>query len=442
METARPRYAADAIAPATRRATRSTSDRYIGGVAGGLAEHLGLPSLWVRLFFVLTISVGGLGTMLYAGWWLVLPTDERFYTSTPGAESAERTGKRPGQRGRIRRLIDSGPAVALLALGVGVLALRQAWFGAGVGYWGLIVGIVGVGLIWRQADEAQSERWADSAARIDPFRAIFGDGSWAGYGRLFAGLSLIIVSLAILISGNGGIKVASAALPALVLGLIGFALVVGPWMLRLASDLSVERTERIRSQERADVAAHLHDSVLQTLALIQKNSADAALVARLARSQERDLRSWLYADEQATDATLAGALRRVAGEVEDTHGIEVEVVAVGDYALTDDAATSGLRALVAATREALINAAKHAGVPRVDVYAEVLGGSAEVFVRDRGAGFDPGGIAEDRHGVRDSIIDRMNRHGGSAEVRSTPGGGTEVRLRMQTGQPAGGEHDE
>jgi signal transduction histidine kinase len=173
------------------------------------------------------------------------------------------------------------------------------------------------------------------------------------------------------------------------------------------------------------MAAHLHDSVLQTLALIQKNSHDSALVARLARSQERDLRSWLFEGESKDSATLAGAMRTIAAEVEDTHGVDVDVVCVGDCPFAEP-----LRPIVNAAREALVNAAKHAGTGKVDLYVEITPAAVEVFVRDRGVGFDPAEVPEDRMGVRGSIVDRMERHGGSAEIRSERGDGTEVRLRL------------
>jgi len=186
-----------------------------------------------------------------------------------------------------------------------------------------------------------------------------------------------------------------------------------------------ERAARVRSQERADVAAHLHDSVLQTLALIQKHSDDGRTVAGLARAQERDLRAWLYGDTASTDTSVAAALRSAAAEVEDAHGLPVEVVTVGDAPVGEES-----RPLVLAAREAMVNAAKHSGAVRVDVYAEVAGDRVEVFVRDRGRGFRPEDVPEDRLGVRRSIIDRMERHGGAATVRSAPGEGTEVRLSM------------
>ena len=174
------------------------------------------------------------------------------------------------------------------------------------------------------------------------------------------------------------------------------------------------------------MAAHLHDSVLQTLALIQKHAEDGRTVAMLARAQERDLRSWLYGDQEAGDTSVAGALRAVAAEVEDAHGVPVELVVVGDTTASD-----GSRALVLAAREAMVNAALHSGAPQVDVYVECAAGSTEVFVRDRGRGFDERDVPPDRLGVRNSIRDRMHRHGGTVTIRTAPGEGTEVRLSMQ-----------
>jgi signal transduction histidine kinase len=174
------------------------------------------------------------------------------------------------------------------------------------------------------------------------------------------------------------------------------------------------------------MAAHLHDSVLQTLALIQRQSEDPKAVQQLARRQERELRTWLYGEE-AAESSLKAALIAAAAEVEDERGVPVEVVVVGDSDTSE-----AVQALVRAAREAMVNAAKHSGADKIDVYAEVFDGVAEVFVRDRGQGFDLDAVAEDRMGVKGSIIDRMVRHGGRAVVRSTPGEGTEVRLEMTT----------
>jgi signal transduction histidine kinase len=256
-------------------------------------------------------------------------------------------------------------------------------------------------------------------------RAVVGSGGWAAYVRVLAGLGLILGSLIVFSLGAGDFGAAREIIVAGLLGVLGLALVVGPWVYRLAADLTAERAERVRTQDRADMAAHLHDSVLQTLALIQKNAADGPLVARLARAQERDLRAWLYDDQPGDESTVGSALRRLAAAVEDAHGISVDVVSVGDCQLTD-----AMRPLVNAAGEAVTNAAKHAGTERVDVYTEVSADAVDVFVRDRGRGFDPDTVPEDRFGVRHSIIDRMERHGGSAEIRSAPGEGTEVRLHM------------
>jgi signal transduction histidine kinase len=318
-----------------------------------------------------------------------------------------------------------GPAVALAALAFGAILILEAVLGQAAIFWPLFIGLVGIGLLWRQADEAQRERWLDTTGRIDPVRVVFGNGGWASYARMAAGIGLIVTALVLFSLRSGSISVARDVTVAALLGVIGLGIVVGPWIYRLASDLTAERAERVRTQDRADVAAHLHDSVLQTLALIQKNSGDQATVARLARSQERDLRSWLYVGESTDERTVASAVRGIAAEVEDAHAVSVDVVAVGDCDFDER-----LRPVVAATREAMTNAAKHAGTGHVDVYVEVSATAVDVFVRDRGKGFDPASTPADRYGVRNSIIDRMNRHGGSAEIRSSPDTGTEVRLHL------------
>lgn len=419
---------AAAPAASVRRATRNSTDPLVGGVASGLARHLGLPVLWVRVGFVLATALSGLGIALYAAWWFFLPTDARFEESAPGLESATRTGKRPG---RTRRLPDAGLALALGALGLGVVFAVEAVLGQGAVVVPVLLAGVGVALLWRQADEVQRERWLDSTGRVDPFRAVFGAGGTASYVRLAAGVGLVLAAVAVFGLSSGNVAVAREVWLASLLGIAGLAVVGGPWVLRLVNDLSAERAERIRTQERADLAAHLHDSVLQTLALIQRNAGDRDLVARLARGQERELRAWLYTGEEPDAATVAGALREGAARVEDEHGVVVDLVAVGDRPMDET-----LRPLVHAAREAMVNSAKHAGTGRVDVYVESAPGSVEVFVRDRGTGFDPDGVGEDRHGVRRSIIDRMVRHGGTAQVRSAPGEGTEVRLWMPVEEDA------
>jgi signal transduction histidine kinase len=210
--------------------------------------------------------------------------------------------------------------------------------------------------------------------------------------------------------------------------LIGVAVVAAPWLAKTVTDLRSERRERIRSQERAEIAAIVHDQVLHTLALIQRKADDPREVVKLARGQERELRNWLYKPTASPTERIAAALEAAAAEVEDTYAISVDTVVVGDSDVDER-----LIALVQAAREAMVNACRHAGVPSISLYAEVEPEQVSVFVRDRGTGFDLSTVDGDRHGVRGSILGRMKRHGGKAEIRSTPGEGTEVRLTMQRG---------
>ncbi len=406
-----------------RRAYRGTEDRWLGGVASGLAQHLGLPVLWVRMGFLVLVAFGGFGAVLYAGLWLFLPAQRHTPTLSPGLEAATRQGKRPARQQR--RLADYGPLVAVGAIALGVLLAVIMATGQTLAVGPLLLGGGGVALLWWQADEAQRDRWSDPSRRMGPIRAVVGGGGWRAYLRIGAGLMLLIAAITLFSLRSGSLTVALNVGLAAAFGIVGLGFMVGPWLLRLSSDLSEEREARVRSEERADVAAHLHDSVLQTLALIQRSANDPATVSRLARAQERDLRSWLFDSHGEGPDTLAAALRAVAAEVEDAHGVPVEVVCVGDAPVTDED-----RPLVLAAREAMTNAAKHSGAGSVDVYAEATRTGVEIFVRDRGAGFAPDLVADDRQGIRSSIVGRMERHGGSASVRSTPGEGTEVRLSL------------
>ncbi len=404
------------------RATRSPEDRFLGGVAAGLGEHLGIDPMPVRIGFLVASLFGGFGVVLYLALWMVLPAGTHLDDSAPGLGAATRQGKR---QGRTRRLEDVGPLVAIAVVGVGILVLAHGWIGGSILFWPVLLAVLGIVVLWRQADDAQRERWVDASGRVDLLRALVGRGGAASYARLAGGVVLVLAAIVLFALQTGQPGALMDVLIAGVLGILGLALMVGPWLFRLAGDLSEERAARIRSEERADMAAHLHDSVLQTLALIQKQANDPRAVTRLARSQERELRTWLYDEDDKTDQTLSGAAKRAAAEVEDSHGVPVEVVTVGDCELSEP-----LSSMVRAARESMVNAAKHSGAEKIDVFVEVDGDRAEIFVRDRGKGFDVDGVPDDRLGLRHSVMGRMERHGGRATVRSDPETGTEVRLEM------------
>ncbi|AXT84070.1 ATPase [Aeromicrobium sp. A1-2] len=401
-----------------RRAYRPADRRLVGGVATGVAEHFAVPVIYVRLAFIVATWFHGVGVIGYLLLWRFLPL--RRPDLPPGLESATRRGLRTSGR---PGAFEIAQTLALGAVGVGVLVAIQATGRgiAGGAFAPLLIGVVGLAVIWRQFDDAALSRWMRQTR------------GWAFAARIAAGAALVATAGIYFITQERGwsalVDVGSAA----AIAVVGLLLILGPWITKLLSDLSEERRERVRSQERADVAAHLHDSVLQTLALLQKNAGDSAAVATLARRQERELRAWLYGTDEQPGDSLVASLRASAADVEDTHRVPVEVIAVGDAPLDPD-----VTAIVRAAREAMINAAKHAHVDRIDVYSETDGRTVEVFVRDRGVGFDPEVIAEDRMGVRGSIVDRVERHGGTASIRSAPGGGTEVALSVpvRTADPA------
>jgi signal transduction histidine kinase len=212
-------------------------------------------------------------------------------------------------------------------------------------------------------------------------------------------------------------------LAAMAATVIGLSVIAAPWLLSLLRELDTERRKRIRADERAELAAHVHDSVLHTLTLIQRSADDPRQVRRLARSQERQLRSWLQHGQDSSPRAPARAWG--AGEVEDSGGVPIEVVCVGDMEIGDRTS-----AMILAAREALVNAARHSGAPQIAVYAEVEPDRVTIFIRDRGSGFDANSIPVGRMGIRQSIIGRMQRCGGQATVRAVPGAGTEIELRL------------
>jgi signal transduction histidine kinase len=355
--------------------------------------------------------------------WLLMPAASSV--AAPGLESATRSGLRPDRRPR-RRSVDWGAVLALAALGTGLLWLVQT---SGLGmsqrlFWPIAFACVGAALVWRQADTSAQQRWraeAGGRAWLAPFVA---RGGWPALVRVIVGLGLVGASFGLVVAQYSQLAELPQVLAMTLLALAGLAVVLAPWLHRSRTALNQARSEKARADERADMAAHLHDSVLQTLALIQRQAEDPRAVQQLARRQERELRGWLYADD-VPEASLRAALTGAAAEVEDERGVPVEVVMVGDCETSD-----AVQALVRAAREAMVNAAKHSGADKIDVYAEVTDTEVEVFVRDRGAGFDVDAVAEDRYGVRGSILNRMVRHGGRASIRSQPGDGTEVRLEV------------
>jgi signal transduction histidine kinase len=384
-----------ALAPP--RLFRRADRKILGGVASGIADHLRIPVNRVRLAFILLTFADGLGVILYVAYWIVVPT--------------------PPGTARRSRLSDWLAYVAGGVLVVGAVFAVTRTMPLGQLLIPSSLAIFGGALIWRQASEGQRASWWRTS------RQSLAATGQMGRVRLVGGAALVVAGgTYVLVRANS--SAVTFGLLAVVVTLIGVALLTGPWWMRMVRELSDERRERIRSQERAELAAHLHDSVLQTLALIQRNASSPREVSRLARGQERELRTLLYG-ERAASGQLSEALKAAAGEVEDAYALKVDVVVVGDAPLAES-----LNALVAACREALVNAAKHAGVESVALYAEVEDTACLCFVRDRGVGFDIDAVGDDRQGLRGSIIGRIERHGGQVSVRSTPGSGTEVEIRM------------
>jgi signal transduction histidine kinase len=320
--------------------------------------------------------------------------------------------------------------VAALTLSA-MLALRAGglWLGDAL-TWPAALAVVGALLIWRESSSGRTagrrRAWAAHAPPRRAKAAALRKLSRPELSVTGLGVALVLGAGLAFLWANGALRPAGDVLLAAFVVLLAATLVFAPSWRRLARGLAAERAERIRSQERADLGAHLHDSVLQTLALVQRNAADPGKVAQLARRQERELRAWLAGERPAhPEETLLAALRAAASETEDALGAVVEVIAVGDCPLDERAWAS-----VAAAREAMVNAAKFAGGAAISVYAEVGDDRLQLFVRDRGPGFDPAAVPAERRGIRDSLVGRMKRAGGSATVRSTPGGGTEVEISI------------
>src|SRR4051794_15837060 len=401
-----------ASSPPTIR--RDPERRLIAGVCAGMARYFGIDPLWVRVAFVAASAAGGFGIVVYLLGWAFMPVDASV---TPA--------RRPWTGRRASLQVGAGAGLLLLAL---LLALRATgiWFSDAI-VWPLVLVGAGTALLWRQSlSDATEPTPLPPATRHLPPR---GPERGARISRTGFGVALVIAAGVVFLHATGSLSAARNVVLAVLVVAVGLSVIFAPLIARLVRSLSAERAERIRSQERAEMAAHLHDSVLQTLALMQKRADDPRQVAALARRQERELRSWLSGrGEAARDGRrIASALEAAADEIERDRGVPIDVVAVGDAPL----GAAG-EAAVAAAREAMLNAAKFGGGSPVDVYAEAGERRVQIFVRDRGPGFDPSSIPEDRRGVRESILGRMERHGGRATIRTPEGGGTEVELLLES----------
>jgi len=391
---------------------RIPEDGLLGGVAAGLAARTGLDLTLVRLALVLLgLVTFGYAVVAYVLFWLVVPV--------AGTDSSIAARVKEDRRG-------IALAVGLGSMLVAVLVLVGAIGGTWVGTlgWPLIISVVGLVLIWRNSPDSEQ---ATMQHLVEPVLGLTWGGRRGVVTRLSVAGVLLIAGVSILAAVHETISVLWPLIGA-ALVIAAVAVVLGPWWLGIARDLVAERRARIRAEERADMAARVHDSVLQTLAMIQRRADQPQQVIQLARAQERELRAWLFdgrAPGSLDDMTLAAGVRQIQQEVEAQHGVSVEAVTVGDCELDDD-----LSALLAAAREATVNAAKWSGVGVVSLFAEVEPASVSVYVRDRGKGFDPAAVPGDRKGLAESIRARMARRGGSATVRSTPGQGTEVSLTM------------
>lgn len=366
----------------------------VAGVAGGLADTLGVPVAYVRAAFLTLGTIWGLGALLYLGFWLAAFDRVEDRESEP---------------------VSTQQAVGLAVAFLGLMLLMGL-----VGWWPNTVVVLTAGaLAFGTAALTDSSRPGPLAALLDP------SVESAGRIRIILGVGLLIGGLAVFTSSVGPVFEFGVVALAVALTGLGIAVAFGPWVRRLLADLGEERSERIRQEERAEVAAHLHDSVLQTLALIQR-SDDPGRMAMLARHQEGDLRDWLYGETPLDGIDLIStALKNVANRIEEDHQIIVDVITVGDHGMDD----SG-RALVGASTEAMVNAAKHSGADRLSLYLEVDEIQMSVYVTDQGKGFDTSAVPKDRKGLSESVVARVEKVGGTVNINSEPGEGTEVILAM------------
>ena len=383
--------------------SRRGDHRVAAGVAGGFADQHGIDPFVVRASLVVLSFAGGLGAVLYALGYAVSdpPVDRRPV---------------PPSRDQFRNI-----SVGLISLGL-LLVVRSTglWLGDALMV-PLVVVASGLAVLGAVRPSASNDPWGGLATTR--LGEVF-TGAHART-RIFVGAGLVAIGLILVGAGRNLSSGLRGGVFATALTVVGIAVLLGPWFSRAAQEIADERRQRIRSEEREAVAAHLHDSVLQTLALIQRSAHDPRRTISLARRQEHELRDWLYGQHDTHESHLAASVRAMTHEVEGLYDVRIDAVIVGDRAMDD----TGV-ALTAALREACVNAAKHSGVNDVSLFVEVGSDAIEAFVRDRGTGFDRAAAPPDRHGISQSIEARIERTGGTATISSTPGTGTEVRLRV------------
>ena len=394
---------------------REIDGSLLGGVASGIAKRTGFDAGLIRAGIVIAaLATTGFGAAVYVVAWLLIPA--------AGAESS--IGARALRDKRGLGLAAGVASIVVLALVV-ASALNAPWITSLA--IPLIVSGVGLALVFRNAPQEE----------LDVLRGLTDPVAKAGPStrkrrllRWLLALGLLLLGLVALLGINPTAGELLRPLGGVLLLIGAIATALGPWWMRIVRDERAERQARIRAEERAEIATRVHDSVLQTLALIQRRAGDQHQVVQLARAQERELRSWLF-DGRAPGSmdgkvdTVADAVRLIQQDVEARHGVSVDAVTVSDCELDDD-----LTAMMDAAREATVNAAKWSGADIVSLFAEVEPDSVSVFVRDRGRGFDPATVPPDRKGLAESIEARMARRGGSVTVRSAPGEGTEISLGM------------
>jgi signal transduction histidine kinase len=407
---------------------RHPDDQLAGGVAAGIAAWRGFNPTTVRIVLAVAALISqGWAVPFYVLGWLLIPVKGQ-HTSIASRAKHDAPGV--------------ALALALASLLAVFLFLAGAFNDGAIEQfgWPQVVSVAGLTLIWRNAPDGER---AGMRRLVQPLESLGAGGKSARRAtrlRLAGSAVLLAIGLGWLLSLHGGTQLL-APLGGFLLVAAALVLLFGPWWLRIARDLVDERQARARAEERSDIAAHMHDSVLQTLALIQRRAEDPQAVVQLARAQERDLRSWLYEGRAPGDtdvSSFAEGVRQIQRDVEARHGVPVEIVTVADCPLDEH-----LGALLAAAREATVNAAKWSGAAVISVFAEVEPDKVNVAVRDRGKGFDPAAVPGDRKGVAESIHGRMSRHGGEATVQSAPGEGTKVTLTMPRtarSEPAGQAH--